>query len=501
MTTTDTGNLLWFAGWFVALALIFLAGLRLPLQSAASGRGARFRSVGAIVAAAAVLFVANAALVSRDTHIDLTRERVFTPSQRALEVADQIDRDVQLTWFFQAGDQNGGRVKEIVQLMGKRNSRLKVRTVDPDKQPSLAESQGVRLYNAAVIEVDGRRLLVQSTDENEIAVGILKLLRKATVTICFVEGHKELGIVNPTRSEHFETGIGSNDRDAESMVTVTIPRGLLLAAKSLESLGYQTRRILPATGEGIPQPCSVVVSANPRSEHTPEEIASFERYLAHGGSVLLLYDLGFDLQPALAGLVEKLGVRLDPRAVLDPTSHYATDLEIVAVPTYENHVITRRLSLSFFPGVRPLELVPPAQGITTAPLFTSSQDSYLQAHADGVKTVAAGTRERRAHVLGAAAEGTWPGGDAAHPFRAVVVGDSDFASNKYLPSVANADLVLSIVRWLAREERAPAARSRIPVAPVVQLTKSQMQWIFLLVGVALPLGAALIGVRNWWRRR
>ncbi|MCW5624273.1 MAG: GldG family protein [Burkholderiales bacterium] len=495
-----SGNLLWFVAWLVALGFLFYLGLRLPLQATHSGWRARFRSIGAIVAAAVLLFLANASLISHDVHIDLTREKVFTPSRRALEVADQLEQDVKLTWFYQAEDQNGGRIKEVVDLMGKRNPHLKVRTVDPDKQPSLAETYGVRLYNAAVIEADGRRLLVQSTDENEIAVGILKVLRQASITICFIEGHNELSIDNPTRSEHFESSLGSNDRDAESMVTVTIPRGLLHLARALDGLGYVTRRILPATRDGVPAECRVAISANPRTAHTPEEVQQFERHLQRGGSLLLLYDVGYPIEPPLTPLLEALGLNIDPRVVVDPVSHYATDAEIVAVPTYEQHAITRRLSLSFFPGVRPLSLVAPGPGIETTPLFMSSAGSYL--HAQGTPTKKAlqvRPDDKQAHVLGVASEGTFPGG--TQPFRAVVVGDADFASNQYFPRVANSDLALSMVRWLAREEQAPAAKSRIPVVPTVTLTSEQMRWIFLLVGVALPLGAATLGVRAWWKRR
>ncbi|MFO1158944.1 MAG: hypothetical protein U1E60_08895 [Reyranellaceae bacterium] len=50
---------------------------------------------------------------------------------------------------------------------------------------------------------------------------------------------------------------------------------------------------------------------------------------------------------------------------------------------------------------------------------------------------------------GIAAEGTLASG--APPFRAVVIGDGDFASNSFLPYMANSDLLVAAVRWLARE--------------------------------------------------
>ena len=83
----------------------------------------------------------------------------------------------------------------------------------------------------------------------------------------------------------------------------------------------------------------------------------------------------------------------------------------------------------------------------------------------------------------------------------MVVGDADFASNSFFPYMANSDLVLSMIRWLIREERSPAVASRIPVPPLMLLTKPQMQQIFLVTEVLLPLSVLVLGAIIWWRRR
>ena len=97
---------------------------------------------------------------------------------------------------------------------------------------------------------------------------------------------------------------------------------------------------------------------------------------------------------------------------------------------------------------------------------------------------------------------TWPDSPSgATSFRLVVVGDGDFASNSFLPYLANSDLALAMVRWLAREEQTPAVPVRMPVPPLVLLTKTQMQRIFLAIEVLLPLGVVMTGAVVWWRRR
>jgi ABC-type uncharacterized transport system involved in gliding motility auxiliary subunit len=105
-------------------------------------------------------------------------------------------------------------------------------------------------------------------------------------------------------------------------------------------------------------------------------------------------------------------------------------------------------------------------------------------------------------VLAVAAEGTWPQATpGARAFRLIVTGDGDFASNSFLPYMANADLAISMVRWLVREDQTPSARSRMPVPSLVLLTKRQMQQIFVAVEVLLPLAVVLCGAVVWWRRR
>ena len=68
-------------------------------------------------------------------------------------------------------------------------------------------------------------------------------------------------------------------------------------------------------------------------------------------------------------------MRLPQAVVVDAGSHYGTDPEMVAVTAYEPHPITRNVSFTFYPGVRPLDLVPPAAGIEVVPLVSSSADS------------------------------------------------------------------------------------------------------------------------------
>jgi hypothetical protein len=507
----DIVNSLWFAGWLVALAMLFYGGIRLPLQPRLRRAAAIAYTVAIVAAVIGVAVLADVALMRHDVHFDLTREQVFTPSRQAQDVVDALRQDVNLTYFYQGQDPAGKRARDMMEVLARRNPHLRVRVVDPDKQPSVADTYGVRIYNAALLETDGRRIRVLSTDENEVALGILRVLRERVTTVCFIEGHNEYPIDNFEFHTHFE-GLHSHGHDESGSAMVLMQgHGAGRLRRALEAVGFEVRKIVPATLPAIPSDCAAVVDVNPRSTYLPGESESLAAYLAQGGSALLAYDLGFVIEPHLAATLRRVGVVFEPDVVVDPLDHYSTDLEVVAVHVYGAHPITKQIALTFFPGIRSITLLPPPPGLTITPLFQSSAQSYTrvvrtvperQLQDDGDRPVPQMRLQPGARVLAAAVDGTWPGASAAtRAFRLVVIGDGDFASNSFLPYMANGDLAVAMVRWLVREEHRPAATARIPVPPLVLLTKRQMQQIFLALEVLLPFAVIACGTVVWWRRR
>ena len=215
------------------------------------------------------------------------------------------------------------------------------------------------------------------------------------------------------------------------------------------------------------------------------------------------------LEPELERLMADLGIRFEQQVVIDPLSHYQNDPELVAVAGYDRHPVTRSLSLTIYPGIRPLSLAAPSAGVQVVPLLASSRDSYTRPVAAAEHRVAgarSGRRCRRrdparrgAARAGRDREGTIDG--SSQPMRVIAVGDGDFASNSFFPYMANSDLLLSAIRWLAREERNTAVAARVPVPPHILLTGVQTQLVFGVIVVLLPLSVIALGCFVWWRRR
>jgi hypothetical protein len=370
-----------------------------------------------------------------------------------------------------------------------------VRAVDPDRNPGLASRLGVRTYNVAVLESGGRRLAVQSTEDRDIALGILRVTRAAVKRVCFADGHGEYDVDNLEYHTHFEGARGHSHGAEGAGVVLMTAHGAGRLRRALEALGFAAGKVTLATAGRVPPECAALVDVNPRTPYTPDEAGALRAYLGAGGSVLLFLDLDFAVGRELGALLGEAGVRVGEGVVVDPLDHYFTDEQMVAVARYGPHAITRDLALSFYPGVRPLE-VGGAPGVETTVLFSSSAQSVVRPLGPAP---AAPPTARGARVLAAAAEGRLRG--AAAPFRLVVVGDADFASNSFFPYMANSDVVLAMLAWLAREERAPTMRPPVEVLPRVVLTERQVRGIFVSTAVVMPALVAGAGVFVWWRRR
>jgi ABC-type uncharacterized transport system involved in gliding motility auxiliary subunit len=136
--------------------------------------------------------------------------------------------------------------------------------------------------------------------------------------------------------------------------------------------------------------------------------------------------------------------------------------------------------------------------VNSVALFASSAKSYVALDRMRYREEAA-SAPKRSFPLAVAAEGRLA--DSAAPYRMIVVGDADFASNSFFPYLANSDIALAGVSWLLHEERLPTLKPPVEVLPTVTLTSAQVRWIFIVTVLLLPGAVALSGFGVWlWRR-
>lgn len=485
----------WFAGVVAALALLFAAGLRLPVQI---GSASRALTAGLVVAAAlGVVILANVALFRHDGYLDLTREKAFTPSTEARDMVSALKEPVDVAYFYQKQNPAARALTTMLSQLARQNGNFRLQLIDADQNPALASSLGVRTYNAAVLRVGGRRVEVVTTDDREIALALLRLMRQRELVVCFAAGHGEYDIDNFEFHTHFE-GAQSHNHDASGLAVVQMEQhGIGRLRRALEKLGLVARKVSFATGQPIPDDCAVVIEANPRTRYSPGESEVLQRYLERGGAAMILIEPDYVLDESFAALLARAGVKAGSGVIVDPRDHYFTDEQMIAVSRYGTHPVTRGLSLSFYPGARPLESTS-APDVRVVPLAVSSAESYvISDRLANKRDPDAGPAASR--IVALASEGRIS--TTAKPFRLIVAGDADFVSNSFFPYLGNSDVVLAAIAWLAREERAPTIKPPIEVLPTVTLTGEQMRGIFIVTVLLMPGLIAFAGGVMWWRRR
>ena len=164
-----------------------------------------------------------------------------------------------------------------------------------------------------------------------------------------------------------------------------------------------------------------------------------------------------------------------------------------------------------YPAVRSVTPITPAPaGVTVSPLMKSSQQSWAETNLKAPPSldskdlpgpVTMGVAVTK-DLSGPAPSGKTASGRTAKIARLVVLGSADMAANylTQLRGAVNADLVANAINWLAEEDALVNIPPKDETPETVTLTDPQRRVVSTTV-YALPLGAMLMGVFVWWKRR
>ena len=464
-----------------------------------SGREARFGSlaVASIAVVLAILIGINYLAARRNTRWDLTAARQFTLSDQTKRVLSELQRPVTARVFDRA--ENFERFRPRLDEYRYLSDQLTVEYIDVERRPAEAIKYQVQTAGTVAFEYDGRVERVTSEAEQELTNGLIKVIQGRETKVYFVEGHGER-TTDPAARE-----------------------GYSAIASALTSDNFAHAPLVLAQQGDVPADATVLIIAGPTSDFLAPEIGILEAYLARGGKLFVLLDPpdkpGDPDLTNLVGLVRQWGMDPGLNVVVDASGvgqMIGTGPEVPIAAKYNPHPITE--------GFKVLTAYPFARSITSNPagannrfaqnLIETSESSW--AETDIKELMTSGKVQRDTDKgdlagpvsLGAAVSApaekppAQADGDAPKPeTRLVVIGDSDFASNRWLGISGNRDLFLNAVNWLAQQENLIAIRAKDPEDRRITLTADQDTRIRLLTIFIIPGLILLAGVQAWWRRR
>ena len=476
-------------------------------------------TLGVVGVLAAVAFLT----VRFPVRADMSTSGAFSLSEQTVQMLGRLEKPVHITFFHDP------MMRETVELYklfaAKSDHKVSVEFYDPMLNPAQARMHGVEFAGTAILESEGRKLQISGPGETDIANGILRVSQGVQQKVCFLDGHGEPDPFSLESHDHMEGNAG-HSHGLGAQFVLHERHGMAKARQGLETMNYVVEKTLLMQGDNKLSRCALLVVAGPKTALLPNEVKAIDDYLTGGGNAVFMLDpfIRTGLEPLIAGY----GVVLDDTLVIDPSSHFWTDVSAPAVTDYNRHEITRDLPLTFFPGARSLSPTPQRVPSTSVrPIVNSSKQSYASVDRNraefdpakdrpGPATLMVVVDRRPEFVSGAEAvlrelRGEKPAAGSKDESRKpqaeikrsriAVIGDSDFATNSFYHIMGNGRLFLNTVNYIAAKENLIGIAPRTYDLPRVNLTNQQMKGTFFLSIVLIPALMALIGIAVWWRQR
>jgi ABC-type uncharacterized transport system involved in gliding motility auxiliary subunit len=273
----------------------------------------------------------------------------------------------------------------------------------------------------------------------------------------------------------------------------------------MEAENLVVEPLLLAAVDDVPADADAVVVVGPTHSILDRELDALDRYLRGGGSIALLVDpiVVTNLEPR----VLDWGLELGADVIVDQTIDLFVGPRIgvqLAVSDFGEHPITEDLenATTLFQLARSVRA---ADGAEVVELALTSAASWAETDLERfTRESQVGLDEqtdRRGPIALAVARSFSREGEEGREGRLVVVGDADFARNRHIAKVYNADFFLNITNWLVGEEQFITIDRKTPRASMAQLTREQFATFRYVALFFLPEAILLLGVAAWWRRR
>ncbi|HVY55484.1 MAG TPA: GldG family protein [Thermodesulfobacteriota bacterium] len=436
-----------------------------------------------VLSVCGILIILNYIFYKSDARIDMTENKLYTVSEHTVGVINNIDGDVEILAFFKDVGIDRSEFQDLIKEYTRRSKKIKVRFVNPDKEPGVAKKYDIKEYGTAVL-VGGKQTIklrladhisggILKNSEEEITNGLFKLNRVVHKSVYFLTGHGERDI---------------ND-DLE-------PEGLGTLNAALRDEGYDVKEFLFLRGDPLPVKDSVLIVSSPKQALSLKEITDIKAYLDSGGKAIFL------LEPRSAGelvpVLKNYGFAIANDIIVDPSSKLEGGGDIAPiVAQYAPHDITEGFRFAtIFPYSRSIDVVD-KDGTDAEVIADTGEYSWSETNFElfdqGVAQQEAGDKKG---PLGVAAVS-----EDEHKARIAVFGSVDFVSNLFIDFSGNRDLFLNTVNWVAGDENLISIRPRAAKEGKLTITKKQTNVIFFFTVVLIPAVIFFSGMGIWWKRR
>lgn len=456
---------------------------------------------------------------------DVTTNNQFGLSEQTVQLLADLGEPIQATVFLQTDSAEGAAAwRDTQDLLSEFSRRaaddFDFRLIDPVLQPNIADDYGVTQTPAIAIEAtDSRRTDIviggnpltspDIFDEQGITTAMLVVNQVRQKQVFFVSGHGERDI----------TAAEDEGEGYVQAALALIRDNYRVSSATLIDLLPQ---IFSANADDFP---AALIFAGPQTElvsasgELRDETDILREYMLRGGSVIFLFEP--DPHPSYGDLLGEFGVAIGTGHLVDATSFVAPEADFLQITRSNRqfdppHPITEPIDVVYMPGATFIGRTITDDAIPR----TATGEPHLKL--TGLATTTLNSWEELGDTDSFDLDEDRPGPfpvavaiEALAPIgftpqvvdgevirtNIVVIGDTDFASDRYFSSAKNGDLLANAVNWAARDFELISIRSKTKVFRELVLTKSERDFVRWSGWLLMPSLISAVGVWSWWRRR
>lgn len=474
-----------------------------------------------------ICLVGYALISSWDESWDLTQEGRRDLSPQTVQVLQNLHTGVEVYCFFLNVDEQLVRIakEKTLRFLDQCQQHTGLLTVEVnDPQVAVAKMQELGINFASpqgtiVLRSGARQRVITLTggsprlEERDFTNALINVVRTSEPKVLYLTGHEERDITD----QKSPAGAGG-----------------ILEILTRESYKLETF-VIQLGDPQIPAGTDIVVVNNPKGDFRPEEIEALDQYILTGGRLLLLLDPWVRVDHGLSQtenlrpwLQRRFGIEVGSDLVLSEVGNnrFQAQLDFENAPfaevdgdqegTYRgsyhaSHPITRGFDqVMDWQASRTVNVASKLpEGVQSTALVRTNP--YVWAETDLVRLQQEDEAERQPDeqagpltlvVASTVPREKKPGDEGNRDGRAVVIGNSYFASNAQVTFPGNINFLMNSFAWLTESEDLIAIRPSGKTDPPLLLNDTQRRiivWVSTMLTTQLAAVAGLLVFA--WRRR
>ncbi len=518
----------------VAVSLTGIAAWRAVTESV-TGRRGRYsaNTLLMIISFLLLIGVLNFVFWDNPNRWDVTSTRQFTLAPRTLDVLANLETPVNAIAFFDRNDEDQRPyledVDNLLREFSVRSNQFAYEVMDPDVEPNIAKQYGVTSPGQVAFFVNdsdtfdvafGARYRGRNPRtgdaifdanpslEQDFVTPLLIVSGQEKKTAYFLTGHGERDVVDPTSDDGIFTAVNALTKENFDVRPLDLSRKKIVPRRTGDQ-PLEEDQVAP----------SLIIIAGPVKDLLDDEADELTDFLEDGGRLLVLIDPG--APTSYIDFLSNWGVTVSRGNVIDEEDFLRPDTRVPFVTQHNTqNDITKGIERTYFPGVAAIQFdmqsmppvvvggqILPQQNVIE--ISRTSSGSWLvddltrstpNADLDTQGTFSTVVLVEDAFApLDKSPKFIDP--TSAIPASLVIIGDSDFVTNKHFNNASNGDLFLNSINYLTGDVSLINIRPKQVARREILATPKEFDVIRYTSWFVLPSLMALAGIGIWWVRR